>query len=113
MKNEEATLFPYIKRLLECKKIKKITNLNNSPLNEPIETLEDEHRKVGKIFKRLSILTNNYKIPENTCNSFKVLYLKLKQFEEELYNHIHIENNILFPKAKKLEKSFYNLQEAL
>lgn len=110
MKNEETTLFPYIKKLLEAKKKKTLANIINSPLNEPIESLEDDHQKVGKTFKKIARLTNNYKIPDNVCYSFKMLYLKLQQFEEELQQHIHIENNILFPKAKKLEKSVYKLQ---
>jgi regulator of cell morphogenesis and NO signaling len=105
MKNEESTIFPYIKKLLEAKNKKTSVNFSNSPLNEPIEAIEDEHEKVSKTFKKISELTNNYKIPENTCVSFKLLYLKLQQFEELLFNHIHIENNILFPKAKKLEQS--------
>ncbi|WP_158837639.1 DUF542 domain-containing protein [Polaribacter sp. L3A8] len=105
MRNEEKTIFPYIKKLVEAKNKRTSVNTNNSPLNSPIESIEDEHEKVTKIFKKISKLTNNYKIPENTCISFKVLYLKLQQFEELLLNHIHIENNILFPKAKKLEKS--------
>ena len=112
MKNEEAILFPYIKKLLDVKNKKISADINESPLNEPIESLEDEHKKVGDTFKRISKLTNNYKIPEGACNSFKVLYLKLQQFEDELYKHIHIENNILFPKAKKLERNLYKLYEA-
>ena len=110
MKNEEATLFPYIKKLLTAKSKNSIDNIADSPLNIPIESLEDDHLKVGRIFKKIAKLTNNYKIPENVCYSFKMLYLKLQQFEEELQEHIHIENNILFPKAKKLEKSLYKLQ---
>ena len=105
MKNEEKVVFPYIKKLMNAKKNKIVIKTSNSPLNEPIESLEDDHEKVGKSFKRISELTNNYKVPNNTCISFKVFYLKLKQFEEELYKHIHIENNILFPKAKKLEQA--------
>ncbi|MCG1037615.1 DUF542 domain-containing protein [Polaribacter sargassicola] len=105
MKNEETILFPYIKKLIEAKKKNKKISITNSPLNEPVEALEDDHGKVGKTFKRISFLTNNYKIPKNACNTLKVLYVKLKQFEEELNKHIHLENNILFPKAKKLEKT--------
>ena len=82
-----------------------MTDTSNSPLNRPIDIIEDDHEKVSKTFKKIAELTNNYKIPENACISFKVLYLKLQQFEELLNNHIHIENNILFPKAKKLEQS--------
>lgn len=110
MKNEERILFPYIKKLLRAKGKKTPFDIKDSPLNEPIESLEDDHQEVGKTFKRISKLTNNYFIPEDACTSFKILYLKLQQFEEELHKHIHIENNILFPKAKKLERSFYNLQ---
>jgi regulator of cell morphogenesis and NO signaling len=109
MKNEEAILFPYIKELIEAKKNNSDVNIHQSPLNKPIEYLEDDHEKVGKTFKRISFLTNNYKIPKNACNILKVLYVKLQQFEEELYKHIHLENNILFPKAKKLERTFYKL----
>ncbi|WP_405604801.1 DUF542 domain-containing protein [Polaribacter sp. Asnod1-A03] len=110
MKNEETVLFPYIKKLIEAKNKNKKIKIIHSPLNEPIDALEDDHNKVGKTFKRISFLTNNYKVPENACNTLKVLYVKLQQFEEELKKHIHLENNILFPKAKKLERTFYNLQ---
>jgi regulator of cell morphogenesis and NO signaling len=105
MKNEERIVFPYIKELIDAKNKNNSIKINNSPLSEPVESLEDDHEKVGKTFKKISELTNNYKVPENTCINFKVLYLKLQQFEEELYKHIHIENNILFPKAKKLEQA--------
>ncbi|WP_341221662.1 DUF542 domain-containing protein [Polaribacter atrinae] len=109
MKNEERIIFPYIKKLIEANTKKIVTNTNDSPLNRPIDIIEDDHQKVSKTFKKISELTNNYKIPENACISFKVLYLKLQQFEELLNNHIHIENNILFPKAKKLEQSLIML----
>ncbi|AUC23165.1 MULTISPECIES: DUF542 domain-containing protein [Polaribacter] len=105
MKNEERIIFPYIKKLIEANTKKIVTDTSNSPLNRPIDIIEDDHEKVSKTFKKIAELTNNYKIPENACISFKVLYLKLQQFEELLNNHIHIENNILFPKAKKLEQS--------
>ncbi|OAD40771.1 DUF542 domain-containing protein [Polaribacter atrinae] len=109
MKNEERIIFPYIKKLIEANTKKIVTNTSNSPLNRPIDIIEDDHQKVSKTFKKISELTNNYKMPENACISFKVLYLKLQQFEELLNNHIHIENNILFPKAKKLEQSLIML----
>ncbi|WP_373943354.1 DUF542 domain-containing protein [Polaribacter sejongensis] len=109
MKNEERIIFPYIKKLIEANTKKIVTDTSNSPLNRPIDIIEDDHEKVSKTFKKIAELTNNYKIPENACISFKVLYLKLRQFEELLNNHIHIENNILFPKAKKLEQSLTTL----
>ncbi|KGL63542.1 DUF542 domain-containing protein [Polaribacter sp. Hel1_85] len=109
MRNEENTIFPYIKKLIVAKNKNHIPDTKNSPLNEPIDSLEDDHEKVGYAFKQISKLTNNYFLPRDACISYKILYLKLQQFEEELYKHIHIENNILFPKAKKLERSFYKV----
>ena len=109
MKNEETTLFPYIKKLIKAKKKNLSPDLLDSPLNNPIESLEDDHEKVGATFNRISKLTNNYKIPSGADISLKILYLKLKQFEDELFKHIHIENNILFPKAKNLEKILYQV----
>lgn len=111
MKNEESTLFPYVKKLIDAKNKNLQIDIKNSPLNDPIDSLEDEHEEVGKTFNKISQLTNNYYIPKDACISFKVLYLKLQQFEEELYKHIHIENNILFPKAKKLERYLLKQQD--
>ncbi|NCT14006.1 MAG: iron-sulfur cluster repair di-iron protein, partial [Flavobacteriaceae bacterium CG_4_10_14_3_um_filter_33_47] len=58
----------------------------------------------GDIFKEIAKLSNNYTTPEDACNTFKALYAALDEFEQDLHQHIHLENNILHPKAKKLEK---------
>ena len=49
-------------------------------------------------------LSNNFTPPEDTCSSYQVLYSKLNEFEKDLHKHVHLENNILFPKAIKLEE---------
>jgi regulator of cell morphogenesis and NO signaling len=77
------------------------SNLN--PINNPIVMMEEYHNEAGSIFKRISKLTNKYKAPENASKPFKRLYRKLEEFENNLNKHVHLENNILFPKAKKLE----------
>ncbi|MFK8060463.1 MAG: hemerythrin domain-containing protein [Polaribacter sp.] len=112
IKNEETIIFPYIKELIELEKRKIHKNISTSPLDNSIKGIEDEHSKIGLAFKRISELTNNYTIPENVCASFKLLYIKLQNFDEELQEHIHIENNILFPRAKKLERKI-RLQEEI
>jgi regulator of cell morphogenesis and NO signaling len=66
--------------------------------------MESEHETVGKILKEIAILSNNYTPPEWACNTFKALYAKLDEFEQDLHLHVHLENNILFPKAIELEK---------
>lgn len=105
MKKEEIILFPYIKELLRLKKENE--NLTTPPfgtVNNPIHMMESEHEAAGDIFKEIAWLTNNYSPPDEACNTFRALYAKLEEFENDLHQHIHLENNILHPKAIQLEK---------
>ena len=72
-------------------------------VNNPIQMMEEDHDNAGDIFKRISKLTNAYQTPEDAYNTFKALYAKLKEFEDDLYQHVHLENNILSPKARYIE----------
>ena len=106
MKKEELILFPFIKKLVNAKRDgTKVEIPNFGTVDNPIKMMEEEHDKAGDIFKRISELTNTYKTPENACNTFKALYAKLEEFEDDLHQHVHLENNILFPKAKLIEVS--------
>ncbi|MCF6296559.1 MAG: iron-sulfur cluster repair di-iron protein [Flavobacteriaceae bacterium] len=104
MKKEELILFPYVKQLIKVKKgdIEAFVP-HFGTIKNPIQMMENEHDNAGDIFKEISKLTNNYTPPENACNTFKALYAKLEEFEQDLHQHIHLENNILFPKAIQLE----------
>lgn len=105
MNKEEAILFPYIKKMAQ-----ELKNGNRSPLfaqgsvQNPIAQMEHEHEVVGDLFKSIRELSDNYTPPAGACTTFKVSYLKLKEFEEDLHQHIHLENNILFPKSLLFEK---------
>jgi len=66
--------------------------------------MEKDHTEICKLWKRIATQTNNYQLHEDIDSNFKLLYYKLRQFEEKLHTHIHIENNILFPKALEMEK---------
>lgn len=104
LKKEEIILFPYIKKLMKIAKGE--ISMSTPPfgsVNNPIAMMEEEHETAGDIFKEIARLTNNYTPPENACNTFKALYAKLDEFEQDLHQHIHLENNILHPKAKQLE----------
>lgn len=104
MQKEELVLFPYIKQLTL---VKKDGTLMNTPhfgtVNNPIKMMEHEHESAGNIFKEINKLTNNYTAPKEACNTFRALYAKLDEFEQDLHLHIHLENNILHPKAIALE----------
>jgi len=75
-------------------------------VQEPINMMEMEHEVVGNYLSEIKKVTNNYFIPEDACASFSLLYRMLPEFEDDLYTHIHLENNILFPKAIELGKLF-------
>lgn len=102
---EEKVLFPYIKELVATKN-------NTQPLHaahfgtvqNPINMMEMEHELVGKNLAEIRELSNNYLLPEDACASYSLLYRMLDEFEEDLHLHIHLENNILFPKALEIEK---------
>ena len=111
MHKEEMILFPYIKKLFEADKNGLKMDLPPfATVKNPINMMESEHDNAGDIIKKINELTNNFTPPEGACNTFKALYAKLEEFQNDLFQHIHLENNILFPKAIQLEKNFFNFE---
>ncbi len=105
MRKEEVVLFPYIEQLCEIKR--KNLYAENPPfgtIENPIRNMEQEHDLAGDIMHRISELSDQYNPPSDACNTYRVLYAKLKEFEDDLHMHVHLENNILFPKALDLER---------
>lgn len=100
MRKEEVILFPFIRSLVTDKKI----SISNEMLQGPINMMEVEHEQVGEMFAEIGVLTNNFKAPEHACASFLMLFKTLKEFQDDLHLHIHLENNILFPKALLIVK---------
>jgi len=105
MMKEEEILFPHIKYLV---KIKGNGNKSESPyfgtVRNPIRMMEMEHQNAGDELFEIRSLSNNYTLPEDACNTFRVTFQELKEFEEDLHKHVHLENSILFPKSIKLEE---------
>jgi regulator of cell morphogenesis and NO signaling len=101
---EEKVLFPYIKELVACKQ-KGIRPLSPVKIAEgPLAVMQMEHEAAGDLLKDMRNLSKNYQLPGDACNSFRLLYDKLQELETDLHQHVHLENNILFPKALQLEK---------
>ena len=73
-------------------------------VDNPIKMMEVEHEEAGEIMRRIAELSDNFTPPQGACNTYRAFYAKLQEFEEDLHQHIHLENNILFPKSLKLEK---------
>ena len=105
MKKEELILFPYVRKLAKAKhKCSKVIAPPFGTVQNPIEAMMQEHTNEGDRFRKISALSNNYTPPQDACNTFAVTFALLKEFEQDLHLHIHLENNILFPKAIELEK---------
>jgi len=105
MAKEERVLFPYIKELvIAAKNTQPLHAAHFGTVQNPINMMEMEHEMVGKNLDEIRTLSNNYLLPEDACASYSLLYRMLDEFEEDLHLHIHLENNILFPKALEMEK---------
>jgi regulator of cell morphogenesis and NO signaling len=91
MMKEEQILFPMVKRG------------EGSMAGGPVNVMMLEHDNAGNALKRFRELTNDYNVPEEACNTWKALWHGLEAMEESLHQHIHLENNILFPRALKGE----------
>ncbi len=107
MQKEEMILFPHIKRLAEAKRGQ--SEYRQPPfgtVSNPIEMMISEHQQEGDRFDMISKLSDNYIIPADACMTYEVTMNQLKEFEEDLHRHIHLENNILFPEAVKFEQEF-------
>ena len=103
LKEEEEVFFPAVKRV-DAARI-----AGNTPDAKDRETiradllkLQREHEEIGDAVHTIRHLSKEYAIPGDVCNTFMITYQKLKEFENDLHKHVHLENNILFPKAALL-----------
>ena len=102
---EENVLFPYVIRMEE-------SVLQDEPIlpppfgtvQNPVRMMVQEHDGAGNALRELRQLSADYTPPEDACTSFRVLYKSLEAFEKDLHQHIHLENNILFPRALEMER---------
>jgi len=105
MVEEENVLFAYVKKIVNAKNTNQPLDKEGKDLSALIEGLEKEHDFVGRCLDKIRALSNDYAIPDDACASYKLLFKMIQEFEDDLHIHIHLENNILFPKAVEMEKS--------
>lgn len=105
MFKEERVLFPYIEQLDGAARLQGPgpTGCFGS-VEFPIARMVADHDDAGELFANMRRLSNGYLRPEGACASFTALYRGLEEFEQDLHQHIHLENNILFPRAIELER---------
>ncbi len=109
MVKEEQVLFPHIIQMVaNVKKGRAYETPHFGTVKNPIQIMMAEHEQEGDRYAEIASLSNNYTIPPSGCNTYMVTYAMLKEFEENLHEHIHLENNILFPGAVRYEESMNN-----
>lgn len=107
MQKEEMVLFPFIKELTNAIRTgQEIEQPHFGTVGNPIAMMKHEHENEGDRFVKIANLTNNYTPPSDACNTYKVTFSMLQEFEQDLHKHIHLENNILFIKAVEMEEKF-------
>lgn len=91
---EEQVLFPVIRIIAKGE-------TPTLPVEGPIATMMEEHVETGQALEELQELTHNYSPPEEACNTYRALFAGLADLQNDLHQHIHLENNVLFPAAKR------------
>lgn len=97
LKNEEEVLFPAIKEAVQANSAKA-----KQTIKSEIERMLGEHEFAGGAMDKINVITKGYQVPDDGCNTYRVAFKLLEQFEDDLHTHVHLENNILFPKALKI-----------
>lgn len=109
MVKEEHVLFPRIREMARAYREPE-NNVDEAirgmKVEQPIQVMEHEHVETAKLLFMIRELTDNYTPPEDVCLTYKVYFAKLKEFDDDLTLHIHLENNLLFPKAEFLQSKF-------
>lgn len=96
---EEKVLFPSIREAIKTKSEKAIALIHSEILR-----MSDEHELAGGAMDRINEITSGYKLPADACNTYNVTFRLLREFEDDLHTHVHLENNILYPKALMITK---------
>lgn len=112
MSKEEAILFPFLSELLDREGKVSSSSPVFGTIGNPLRVMIAEHDRAGELLSQMRRVTSDYTLPDGACPSFTALYSRLEELEKDLHQHIHLENNILFPKALELEARIYPLAVA-
>src|SRR5690554_407999 len=106
MKKEELILFPFIRKMADAVRHgKKLAPAHFGSVENPIAMMHEEHDAEGERFRTIAKLSDNYTPPADACATYRVTFAMLAEFENDLHLHIHLKNNILFPKAIAMQQN--------
>lgn len=98
-RQEEEVFFPAIKEALRTNSVEA-----KEIITSQIAPMMDEHELIGGTIDKINVLSKRYSVPDDGCNTYRLTYKLLEEFEDDLHTHVHLENNILYPKALNLTK---------
>lgn len=102
MMKEERILFPIVRQIEQSETP---VEFHCGSVANPVRQMEHEHEQAGELLKTLRDATDNFTPPQWACNTYRAMLDSLKRLEADMHQHVHKENNVLFPKAMELEKS--------
>ena len=106
LQKEEQVLFPYCYDLFEANERGEVhQKMHCGTVANPIRVMLHEHSDEGMRYKFIRSLMHNFEAPSDACNSYRQMLVELEEFMDALFEHIHIENNILFPRFVELESA--------
>lgn len=112
MKKEELLLFPYIRRMVAARNQNKpLQRPGFGTIRNPVEAMTAEHDIEGERFRQMRAISSNYTVPPDGCNTYRTAFALMDELEKDLHLHIHLENNILFPRATALESKLANADQ--
>ncbi len=103
MQKEEQILFPYIERLERATEGQQLEPPFFQTVRNPVHRMMEEHDSAGRALQGIRGLSTGYQTPAEACESYREVYRSLEEFEANMHAHVHLENNILFPRAVELE----------
>ncbi len=111
MVKEEQMLFPYISQLARAEAANAASpRAPFGSVENPISMMRQEHEAAGAALEEIHTITNNYTPPEDACTTYRVTLEELAAYERDLHRHVHLENNLLFPRAEKLEQKLRSMR---
>jgi regulator of cell morphogenesis and NO signaling len=112
LRKEEHVLFPYVRDLATQQGSAAVTQSPFGTVENPIRMMEREHSEAGDAMRIIRELTHGYSTPQDGCTTYGTTMAELQHFESDLHRHVHLENNVLFPAAVRLERQLGGSMEA-
>jgi regulator of cell morphogenesis and NO signaling len=110
IEREESLIFPAIRQLIRKKTEPEMEkDFHAASLKKWMSIIQSEHERSDETLRHIRKATYDYLLPPDACNSYDYLFQKLKEFEDNMFKHIHLENNILFPKTEALEQELASI----